>query len=331
MRSDGTIATFPGGSREELDTPHDVAVARDGSLRVAIDRVWRLAPDGALTAVAGDGRDVSDGDGGPAVVAGVSQPHAVEVMPDGSVFIAQGDGRLRHVGRDGTINTVPGSFGLSALAVGPGGRLLGAATDFAIDSQPPEGSRVYRIDAGGRKTRLAGGGRRPGFDGDGGDPTQTGIFGRDISVAADGGLHIADVNTIRYLPPERPRLLAVAITRRTLTTSRRLRVSFATTLRARVTVRVACRKVVHGARPGETVVALGPRLARSGARVIRVLARSSSGQVATDRQVIFPGGRLVLRDARWLARTAGVSWTDLIFRATPRRVGTLPPHQPCSH
>ena len=325
VRPDGIIETVRGTVRDELGlvSPQDVSVAPDGSLLVAhFERVWRVARDGTLTVFAGDGRRVHDGDGGPATDAGIEWPAAVEAVPDGTVFIAQDDERLRRVALDGTISTVPGSFGFSDLAVAPGGVLIGAATLFPVDGQPPEGSRVFAVDRDGRKTLLAGGGPRPGFDGDGGDATAAGIYARDVSVASDGGVLIADVNTVRYLAPEHPSLLAVAITRPTLTSPRRVRVSLATTLPATISVRVGRRpRVLREVSGGDAVITLPGGPVRSGTSVVRVVARGGNGEVATDRQVIFPGGRLTLDSARQLARRAGASWTDLLAPPKPRRVG----------
>lgn len=123
VRPDGIIETVRGTVRDELGlvTPQDVSVAADGSLLIAhFERVWRVARDGTLTVFAGNGRDVYDGDGGPATDAGITQPEAVAAMPDGAVLIAQSDERLRRVALDGTIRTVPGSFGFSDLAAAPG-------------------------------------------------------------------------------------------------------------------------------------------------------------------------------------------------------------------
>lgn len=326
VRADGIIETVRGTVRDELGlvSPKDVSVAPDGSLLIAhFERVWRVARDGALTVFAGDGREAHDGDGGPATDAGLAWPIAVEAMPDGTVFIAQDrDEQLRRVAPDGVISTVPGRFGFSDLAAAPGGVLIGAATLFAIDTQPPEGSRVFAVNRDGRKTLLAGGGPRPGFDGDGGQATAAGIFAGDVSVASDGGVLITDANTVRYLPPEHPQLLAVAITRPTLTSPRRVRVSLATTLPATISVRVGRRpRVLRNVSGGDAVIALPGRPLRSGATVVRVVARTGDGQVTTDRQVIFPGGRLTLGSARRLARRGGVSWFDLVAPPRLRRVG----------
>src|SRR5579885_1490157 len=62
-------------------------------------------PTVAGTTVAGYG-----GDGGPASIARLHQPHGVLVAPDGSLYIADyNNGCVRRVGPDGLIRTIPGT------------------------------------------------------------------------------------------------------------------------------------------------------------------------------------------------------------------------------
>jgi streptogramin lyase len=103
----GTITSVVSG----LTTlPVHVAVAPDGSLVVAEAQgavVSRIGPTGARTRVIGTGRRGSGGDGGPALRAFIEEPAGVAVAADGTIFVADLDGRrIRRVARDGRVTTI---------------------------------------------------------------------------------------------------------------------------------------------------------------------------------------------------------------------------------
>ncbi|GBD25818.1 Virginiamycin B lyase [bacterium HR30] len=78
-------------TQAQLNTPSDVAVARDGSVYVADTMnsvIRRIRPDGVIETVAGTGEQGFAGDGGPATSARLDRPYGVEVAPNGHVFIA---------------------------------------------------------------------------------------------------------------------------------------------------------------------------------------------------------------------------------------------------
>jgi hypothetical protein len=286
VRVDGTLHVVPGSLAPRRggwpSIAQAVAVAPDGGILIAQrnnNQVRRIGPDGQITAFAGTGRGKDSGDGGPAAAAGVTVPLSVAAMPDGTVYIAEALSRLRRVAADGTITTIARNFDAFELAVGPTGLLA----DVGFES-------VFVVSPDGSRTRVAGGGPLSGFDGDGDTATDVALdVATDVSAAADGGLLIAVYGAIRYLPPEHPGMLAVAITRPTLTATRHLRVSLSTTLPAAVSVGVDHRSgTVRSVPGGDAVIPVGH--VGGGFRVIRVVARTADGQVATDRQVIFPGG-----------------------------------------
>jgi streptogramin lyase len=103
----GTISSVVSG----LTTlPVHVAVAPDGSLLVAEAQgavVSRIAPTGARTRVLGTGRRASGGDGRAAARAYVEEPAGVAVAPDGTIFVADLDGRrIRRIAPNGRVTTV---------------------------------------------------------------------------------------------------------------------------------------------------------------------------------------------------------------------------------
>jgi RHS repeat-associated protein len=126
VRADGVIETVIGspdgtqgddgdggpGVKAHLTAPLGLAVGSDGSLYVAdyeTARVRRLAPDGTISTIAGTGVGGDSGDGGPATMAELYQPHTVDVAPNGSVYIAdEGNHRVRVVTPDGVIHPLTG-------------------------------------------------------------------------------------------------------------------------------------------------------------------------------------------------------------------------------
>ncbi len=121
VRPDGTLGTLAGGpaagfsgdggpaAQGALNTPSGVAVGPDGARYVADtynNRVRRVDAAGVITTVAGTGRRGDTGDGGPAALAGLSDPAAVAFGPDGTLHILTGTGLIRAVDQAGVIRTV---------------------------------------------------------------------------------------------------------------------------------------------------------------------------------------------------------------------------------
>jgi cellulose synthase/poly-beta-1,6-N-acetylglucosamine synthase-like glycosyltransferase/sugar lactone lactonase YvrE len=120
-----------------LDHPTDVAIAPDGDLYIADmghNRIRMVdAQSGIITTVAGDGLEAMRGDGGLAVAASLSGPSGVALEPIGRhviIYIADYyNNRVRRVGLDGRISTVPGLEleRPTRLAMRPGGWLYVAS------------------------------------------------------------------------------------------------------------------------------------------------------------------------------------------------------------
>lgn len=133
------------GAQATLISPEAIAVASDGSVYVSDfvgDRVFRVAANGALVAVAGGG---SAGDG-PATKAFLNHPSGLALDRDGNLYIADSQGTaVRRIDRHGNLSTVlsrvPAPFG---LALDSSGRLY--VSTFYGD--------IRRIDAGGSTTYL---------------------------------------------------------------------------------------------------------------------------------------------------------------------------------
>lgn len=186
----------------QLYFPVGVAAASGGAYLIADqvnNRVRRVAADGTITTVAGNGTAGFSGDGGPATAAQLSAPSGVAATPDGGLLIADANNnRIRRVDPGGTITTVAGGGG----SFGDGGPATSAQLAFPFDVLPQadggylivsvDQHRIRRVSAGGIINTVAGTGAAA-LSGDGGAATAAALnkpFG--ISATADGGYLIAD-------------------------------------------------------------------------------------------------------------------------------------------
>ncbi|MBM3739098.1 MAG: hypothetical protein FJW39_25265 [Acidobacteria bacterium] len=128
--STGLIRTVVGeGETGSIGTAHRIVADRAGNLFVVElfrHRVRKLSA-GSISAFAGSGDPGFSGDGGQAANAQLRQPSAAAADPDGTLYIADtGNGRLRRVSPDGTIQTIATAQPneITAVAVEPGGSVL---------------------------------------------------------------------------------------------------------------------------------------------------------------------------------------------------------------
>ena len=144
---DGIITTVAGNgvagyggdggpaTQARLNYPMGVAVAPGGILYIAgyiEDRIRRVAPNGIITTVAGNGAFGYGGDGGPATQTSLNRPSAAAVGPDSSLYIADSyNNRIRRV------------------APPPAGASLG---ETLIPSD--DGQQLYVFDLAGRHLRT---------------------------------------------------------------------------------------------------------------------------------------------------------------------------------
>jgi sugar lactone lactonase YvrE len=223
----GTVTTVAGtgtagysgdggpASGASLNDPQGVAVDSAGNLFIADyenERVRRVALNGIITTVAGDGGYRYAGDGGPATSALLDEPAAVAVDNAGNLFIADTEnGRIRKVNPGGTITTVAGS-GINSYS-GDGGPAtsaelfypFGVAVDNASNLFIAEtyNNRIRMVDPAGTITTVAGTGKL-GYGGDGGPATSALLSGPEgLALDGAGNLFIADANNsvIRKVNP----------------------------------------------------------------------------------------------------------------------------------
>lgn len=121
---------FPGGVA--VDTAGDVYIADAGD-----NEVRKVSPSGAITRVAGSGKQCSSppacGDGGSATSGDLSEPDGVAIAASGNLYIADGgDNEVRVVTAAGKIGAVAGNGTACALpsSCGAGGPAASAQVDY---------------------------------------------------------------------------------------------------------------------------------------------------------------------------------------------------------
>jgi hypothetical protein len=219
-RGDGGPAT-----RAQLNYPHAVAPLPDGGFLIADtenDKVRRVAPDGEISTIAGDGVAGYSGDGGPATSAQLDQPFDVAPLEQGGFLIADvGNHAIRKVSKSGRITTVAGT-GVAGFS-GDGGPATSAQLDSPHSVAALPGRRGFviadtrndrvRLVKRGKITTIVGDGDS-GYGGDGGRAEAAEL---DLPKAVDptggGGFLIADSENerVRFVSVVGPRPLAVGL------------------------------------------------------------------------------------------------------------------------
>ena len=183
--------------RARFSDPFGVVVAIDGSVFVAdagdAQRIRRIAPDGAVSTMAGSTRGFADGASSHAQF---DTPSGLALSSDGSVYVADtGNNAIRRVTGDGVVSTVAGAHagyrdgssseaefnGPVGIAVAPDGRIIVADT---------YNDRIRVIDSAGQVSTIAGSGRRGFVDGDAAAAEFDTPCG--LAVDRDGNIYVAD-------------------------------------------------------------------------------------------------------------------------------------------
>jgi sugar lactone lactonase YvrE len=209
----------------QLTGPRGLAVDAAGNLFIADSgnhAVRKIAVDGTITTVAGNGNRGFSGDGGSAKRARLNTPTAVAIDSKGNLYIADTlNHRIRKVNSAGTIVTVAGSGAISAVGHSTGGFGFSGDGGLAVDAQLsiPEGvavdsrgnlyiadtgnDRIRKVDAGGIIRTIAGTGKNL-YAGNGGRAVRANLYAPvGIAVESDGSVYFSEryQNTIRVITP----------------------------------------------------------------------------------------------------------------------------------
>jgi trimeric autotransporter adhesin len=192
-----------------LQEPIGLVIDSRGNLLIADrdnDRIRKVAANGVITTLAGNGDRGFSGDGGPAPRASLDQPETMVIDKEGNLYVAvDGSERVRRIDTRGVITTIAGngkaaSSGDSGPAVRAG---LHTPYGLALDKRGNlyvselEGCRVRKIDLRGVIATVAGRGKCE-FSGDGGPATAAGLAQpAGLAVDTDGSLYIVDGVRVR--------------------------------------------------------------------------------------------------------------------------------------
>jgi secreted PhoX family phosphatase len=194
---------------QAIDYPESVVPDGAGGFYVssgAQNRVYRVATDGKLTAVAGSGLAGYSGDAGPATAAKLNDPRGIAVDVAGNLYVAdRGNARIRKVTPEGVIHTVAGNG--TAGYDGDGGpataALLNAPLSIAVDTAgnlytaDAFNHRIRKVNSEGMISTVAGNGT-VGYGGDGGSATAAQLnYPSGVAVDTAGNLYIVDWGNAR--------------------------------------------------------------------------------------------------------------------------------------
>lgn len=191
-----------------LNMPHEIQFDTQGHMYIAerdshvVRRVERGS--GTISTVAGTGIAGFSGDGGPAHLAQLRQPHSIVLDGADRLLICDiGNQRIRRVDlASGRIDSFAGTGVAQPTADGAprvgtplqGPRTLACAPDGTLYLALREGNAVYRLDAARDSWRHVAGTGRQGYSGDGG-PAREAQLGGPKGLAFDArrnALFVAD-------------------------------------------------------------------------------------------------------------------------------------------
>jgi streptogramin lyase len=228
LLKDGSIATFAGDGRRgllgdggtalraSLNMPHEVRFDPFGNLYIAdmgnhvIRRVD--AKSGVISTIVGTGLPKFGGDGGPAHLAYLKQPHSIQFGRDACMYVCDtGNHLIRRINMASGIITSfagTGAPGLTADGAPIRGTPLSGPRDLDVDREgnlwlvTRDGNQVLKLDMLQERVYVIAGTGEKGYSGDGG-PARNATFRspKGISLDKQGNVWIADTenNAVRRI------------------------------------------------------------------------------------------------------------------------------------
>ncbi len=193
-----------------LNKPHEIRFDHEGRLCIADmenHAVRRVdLKSGIVTTIAGTGVAGFSGDGGPATVARLNQPHSIQFGPDGRLFICDiGNQRIRVVDMEtGLIATFAGNGerGLTPDGLPFADVPLNGPRTLDFDRRGNlwlalrEGNQVFVLDLGAGTIHHVAGNGQKGFTGNGGPAKHAMLSGpKGIAIAPNGDVYLADTES----------------------------------------------------------------------------------------------------------------------------------------
>ena len=178
----------------ELSSPFDVAVTDDGGFLIADtgnSRIRKVAPDGTISTVAGNGTAGFSGDGGVPTAAQLNRPEGVESKGGNDFLIADSQNHRVRMVQGGIMKTRAGN-GTNAFA-GDGGDPQSASVNWPVDVMV-DGPATFVLDHDNNRVRLIG--TLP--DSGGGDPVEL----PPVDVAIPEKESVGDSPFAAPTPPE---------------------------------------------------------------------------------------------------------------------------------
>lgn len=216
VATNGNISTYAGtgeagfggdggpATSARLNSPAGLAVDGVGNLYIADARnrrVRKVAPDGVISTIAGNGMEGNAGDGGPATLARLSAPWGLAIDAAGNLYFSDRDASVvRRVAPDGIISTIAGTGEMGFAGDGGPATLaqLNVPRGVTIDRDgnllvaDSLNHRVRIVRPGGTIATFAGNGI-DNYGGDGGPATQAYVgYPMDVAVDPNGNVAIAD-------------------------------------------------------------------------------------------------------------------------------------------
>jgi uncharacterized protein (TIGR03437 family) len=186
----------------QLNLPDGIAFDASGNLYIADEGnavIRRVAPDGTIDTIAGNGNPNYAGDNGPALSAQID-PLAVAVDKQGNYYIADANYRIRKVNTSGVITTIAGTgvMGQTENGYQATQAEIGLVVSLAVDSSGniylADSTNIAVSEISGGIINVIAGGIQSGSIADGQPATMTVMAPYGVALDTSGNLFISDSN-----------------------------------------------------------------------------------------------------------------------------------------